>query len=173
MLLSILVTLSAATGVAQAHVAFWHPGMYCRNSNQAQNNDNAAGATVDPLFQMTKAQYWFQSYAGCPNFPPPADTFLELPAGGSFTGEMAHNRAFTTMSYKGSQTSEWPDGKDHPKDWHYAGNDPDPSVCPSENGAMHAKNENHAAGSAFAISYNSDISAVTLENLVVFSTLAQ
>lgn len=173
MLLPVLVTLSAAVGLSQAHIAAWSPGMYCQNGNQAENNDNAGGAPVDPLYQLTKEQYWFQNYAGCPNFPPPKDTFLELPAGGEFTVELAHNRAFTTMSYGGSMTSDWPDGKDHPEDWHYAGNDPDPAVCPTEDGAMHAKSEEHAAGSAFAISYESNISDVTLENLVVFTTLAQ
>lgn len=36
---------------------------------------------------------------------------------------------------------------------------------------MHAYNETSAAGTAWAISYESEIEKVTLENLVVFSTL--
>lgn len=173
MLFPVLLTLSTAIGLTQAHIAVWHPSMYCQNGNQTENNENAGGAPVNPLYQMTKDEYWFQNYTNCPNFPPSVDTFLELPAGGNFTVEMAHNRAFTTMSYGGSLTSDWPDGKDHPADWHLAGDEPDPAVCPLEDGAMHAKSEEHAAGSAFAISYKSDISEVTLENLVVFTTLAQ
>lgn len=36
------------------------------------------------------------------------------PAGGSFTVELAENRAFTTLSYGGSKTSPWGDGQQHP-----------------------------------------------------------
>lgn len=38
---------------------------------------------------------------------------------------------------------------------------------------VHTPNEEQAAGTAFAISYNSDIKQVTPENLVVFSVLYQ
>jgi hypothetical protein len=40
-------------------------------------------------------------------------------------------------------------------------------------GALHVQNETAATGSAFAISYESDLSKVTLENLVVFTVLEQ
>ena len=49
--------------------------------------------------------------------PPPPGVFLELPAGGQFTVELANNQAFTTLSYGGSKVSDWPDGSRHPEDW--------------------------------------------------------
>lgn len=39
------------------------------------------------------------------------------PAGGSFTVEIASNRAKTTLSYNGRDTSEWPDGATYPEDY--------------------------------------------------------
>lgn len=38
---------------------------------------------------------------------------------------------------------------------------------------MHAHDQSTTAGTAFAISYQSDLSKVTMENLVVFSVLDQ
>jgi hypothetical protein len=38
---------------------------------------------------------------------------------------------------------------------------------------MHTNNQSMAAGTAFAISYQSDLAAVTMENLVVFTVLEQ
>lgn len=38
---------------------------------------------------------------------------------------------------------------------------------------MHIQNQTMATGFAFAISYESDISAVTMQNLVVFTVLEQ
>ena len=93
---------------------------------------------------------------------------MELPARGSFTVELAHNRAFTTLSYNGSLTSEWPDGKEHPEDWHGPNGE-----CLPDDGALHTINETTAAETAFAISYESDISQVTMENLAVFTVLEQ
>lgn len=111
---------------------------------------------------------------GCDQFPPADGDSLELPAGGSFKVEIAQNRAFTTLSYNGEMTTEWPDGGNHPEDWH----SPSPDTCLNDNpdgegGAFHTHNESTTAGTAFAISYNSDISQVTIENLVVFSVLEQ
>ncbi len=110
----------------------------------------------------------------CDQFPPDDGDFLELPAGGSFTVEIANNRAFTTLSYDGTKTSEWPDGGNHPEDWH----GPPPNGCLNDNreetgGEFHTHNYSTTAGTAFAISYNSDISQVTLDNLVVFTVLEQ
>ncbi|KAG6909396.1 hypothetical protein DXG01_000697 [Tephrocybe rancida] len=83
----------------------------------------------------------------CDLFPPPEGEFLEIPAGKDFTVEIAANRATTTLSYNGKYTSDWVDGQPH----------------------TDAFNENNAAGTAFAISYQSDLSKVTADNLVVFS----
>ena len=64
--------------------------------------------------------------------------------------------------------SDWPDGQQHPDDM----NAPQPGGCVAD-GALHTSNQSYAAGTAFAISYQSDLSAVTLENLAVFSVLEQ
>lgn len=111
---------------------------------------------------------------GCDQFPPADDDSLELPAGGSFTVELAHNRAQTTLSFNGQFVSDWPDGQQHPEDWHSLS----PDNCLDSNadhlgGAMYIHNASTAVGTAFAISYKSDISKVTMENLAVFAVLEQ
>ena len=115
-----------------------------------------------------------QADRGCDKVPPPEGEFLELPAGGEFTVELAINRAFTTLSFDGENVSDWPDGLEHPEDW----SAPDPNSCLVDNedgagGALHTINETTTAGTAWAISYESDITKVTMENLVVFSVLEQ
>jgi hypothetical protein len=168
----ILVVLAAAlalsSNVAQAHTAAFARGMYCQGGpNPGQDNPNTNDAVV-PLFGLTKSQWWFQHDRGCDGAPPPPGVFLELPAGGSFTVELAHNRAQTTMSYDGQYASQWPDGNQHPEDWKGPGNPPD---CIQDDGAMHTNNQSMAGGTAFAISYNSNLNQVTMENLVVFTVL--
>lgn len=137
--------------------------------------DNANTDTVvPPLYDLPKSEWWMQHDRGCDQFPPDDGDSLELPAGGSFAVEIAQNRAFTTLSFGGSGTTPWPDGGNHPDDWH----SPTPEQCLNDNqdqegGAFHTHNESTTAGTAFAISYNSDISQVTIDNLVVFSVLEQ
>lgn len=70
----------------------------------------------------------------CDQFPPAEGDFLELcvcrviaiyifltfcsrPAGGSFTVEIADNRAVTSLSYNGQYVTEWGDGQSHPEDY--------------------------------------------------------
>ncbi|KAI0593011.1 hypothetical protein F4775DRAFT_53129 [Biscogniauxia sp. FL1348] len=165
---STLVTLAVA-GVAQAHVAAWVKGMYCLNGTNPQTDTVNSNTASWPLYNLPKSQWWMQHDRGCDQFPPDAGDSLELPAGGSFTVELAHNKGQTTLG--GGPVSEWPDGNQHPEDWH----SPSPDTCLDANpdhlgGPMHTHNESTAAGTAFAISYN-DPSQVTIENLVVFTTL--
>lgn len=164
----IIVGLLALVACSNAHTAAFARGMYCQGGpNPGQDNPNTNDAVV-PLYNLPRSQYWFQADRGCDRVPPAPGVFLELPAGGSFTVELAHNRAQTTLSYDGQFVSDWPDGNQHPEDWKGPGNPPD---CIQDDGAMHTNNQSMAAGTAFAISYNSAISAVTMENLVVFSVL--
>lgn len=112
---------------------------------------------------------------GCDAVPPPPGEFLELPAGGQFKTELANNRAFTTLSYGGSRTSKWQDGETRPEPWVGPGN---PHGCLGDNpdhkgGELHTHDVEHAAGTAFAISYESDISKVSMDNLVVFTVRYQ
>lgn len=157
----------AFAGLASAHTAAWGPGMYCRNGTGASDDQNTNTA-VNPLFNLTKSDWMFQHDRGCDAKPPKAGEFLNLPAGGSFTVELAHNRAHTTLSYGGRLATDWPDGENR--------TEPYVAIAPAEclsDGALHAKSVDNAAGTAFAISYESDLSKVTLENLVVFSVLEQ
>lgn len=141
--------------------------MYCKGGNTGTDDPNTNTA-VNPLYELPKEQWWFQHDRSCDLFPPPSGEFLEIPANGEFTVELAHNRGQTTLSDPDADRLEWPDGQDHPEDWNsWEG----PGSTCLEDGALHTYNETNAAGTAWAISYESDLAKVTLENLVVFSTL--
>lgn len=134
------------------------------------NYDPNSNTPVNPLYNLPKSQWWMQADRGCNNNPPKNGASVALPAGGQFTVELAHNQAQTTLSFNGQFVSDWPDGKTHPENWAGPGSPPD---CIQEDGALHTNNQSTAAGTAWAISYQSDISKVTMENLVVFSVLEQ
>jgi hypothetical protein len=162
--------LGMAATVAHAHTMGWAKGMYCLGGSNINVDDSNTNLAVNPLYNLPKEQWWFQADRGCDKAPPKQGDVLSLPAGGSVTVEMAHNRAQTTLSYGGQYVSDWPDGKSHPDNWSGPGYPPD---CIQDDGAMHTNNQSMAAGTALAISYQSDLSAVTMENLVVFSILEQ
>ncbi|KAI0155446.1 hypothetical protein GGR52DRAFT_205975 [Hypoxylon sp. FL1284] len=167
-----LVASLASASCVHAHMAAWIKGMYCLNGTTPGVDDPNTNTAVNPLFKLSKSDWWMQHDRGCDRFPPDSGDSVALPAGGSFTVELAHNRAQTTLSFNGQFTSEWPDGQQHPEDWH----SPSPDTCLDANpdglgGAMHTHNQSTAAGSAFAISYKSDITQVTMENLAVFTVL--
>ncbi|KAH8821320.1 hypothetical protein F5884DRAFT_840582 [Xylogone sp. PMI_703] len=168
-MIAVPVTLLALAASSQAHVFGWAKGMYCKGGNNPSVDDQNTNLAVNPLWQLSKQDFWFQHDRGCDVVPPPAGEFLELPAGGQVQIELAHNRAQTTLSYNGANAGEWPDGKPHPEDWN--GNAAGGEGCIQDDGAMHTSNQSTAAGTALAISYNSNIKDVTLENLVVFSVL--
>lgn len=58
-----------------------------------------------------------QEYNGCKDAPPAEGDILNLPAGGQFTGEIAHNQAQTTLSYDGQYAGIWPDGENRTEPW--------------------------------------------------------
>ncbi|KAF4590249.1 hypothetical protein EYR38_009547 [Pleurotus pulmonarius] len=94
--------------------------------------------------------------------------FLELPAGGTFTVEHAVNQAYTSLSFGGRNTGDWVNGEAVPNlgDSNRAADGEMPCIG---NPNLHTQNESMAAGTAFAISYESDITRVTPENLVIFT----
>jgi hypothetical protein len=165
---SLLLALAAST--AQAHTMGWAKGMYCLGGNNTEFDDANTNLAVLPLYMLPKEQWWFQADRGCDKAPPTDGDFLTLPAGGTVTLEMAHNRGQTTLSFGGQYASDWPDGKTHDENWSGPGDPPD---CIQDDGAMHRNNQSMAAGTALAISYQSDITAVTMENLAVFTVLEQ
>ncbi|KAJ6517256.1 hypothetical protein C8R47DRAFT_1000280 [Mycena vitilis] len=162
--MSVVFVALSLSGLATAHFAAWHKGMYCLNGTTPGYDNNDTNDIVNPLFNLTKDDWWFHHNNGCDDFPPDEGDFLELPANGNFTVELAVNRAFTTLSYDGVRTAAFGDGQNYTNG---LGNGVD---CISELN-IHTQNESMAAGTAFAISYQSDLSAVTPENLVVFTTL--
>ncbi|KAJ7142133.1 hypothetical protein C8R43DRAFT_582201 [Mycena crocata] len=159
MFIRLLTTALSAT-LAHAHLAAWHKGMYGLNGVSGSADLNTEDV-VHPLYQLTKDQWWFHNVNGVPNFPPADGDFMELPAGGSFTVEIASNRGETSLAFGGKFATAWPDGQEYPEDYNVE------TCITSPN--MHAQNQSRAAGTAFAISYTSDIKKVTAENLAVFS----
>ncbi|KAG8786214.1 hypothetical protein FRC16_001770, partial [Serendipita sp. 398] len=111
----------------------------------------------------------------CDAFSPAPGDLLELPAGGTFTVEIAMNRALTSLSYGGRRTTDWGDGKHHPEDYSSTntGGEPLNSAGCLLSPNFHTEDQMGAAGTAFAISYESDIHKVTAENLVVFTVKYQ
>ncbi|KAG7042770.1 proteophosphoglycan ppg4 [Colletotrichum scovillei] len=161
-----------AAGIVEGHIAAWADGMYCRGGNNSAVDDSNTNLVVNPLYQLPKAKWWMQADRGCDKVPPPAGQFLNLPARGKFTVDLGANRGCTSLSYGGKTATQWPDCSEHPEDWHAPG----PGKCLVDNpdgkgGAMHTQNYTTTAGTAFAISYQSDIRKVTMENLVVFSVV--
>ncbi|CAK7567024.1 MAG: hypothetical protein SEPTF4163_004982 [Sporothrix epigloea] len=163
-----LLWLTASTS---AHIASWNAGMYCKGSNKVGVDSPNNDIVVGPLYQLEKDQWWMQHQRNCDRVPPPAGEFLELPAGQSFMTELARNRAFTSLSYNGTLATDWEDGGKHAYPWRGPGN---PAQCLVKNadlkgGEAHTRSLETTGGTAWAISYESDISKVTMENLVVFS----
>lgn len=156
-----LFTVTLCIALANAHLAAWHKGMYCLDGNTGSVDLNANAPTT-PLYMLPKSQWWFHHVNGCDNFPPKEGDFLELPAGKDFTVEISANRATTSLSYDGKYMSDWVDGQNYPNSFSKS-----PGCITTPN--MHTQNETMAAGTAFAISYQSDIKKVTSENLVVFT----
>lgn len=155
-----LAATVAFAATAKAHMAVFHQAMWCLNGNSGDTNYNSYDI-VNPLYQLPFNKWWFHAVDRCNEFPPAPGVFLDLPAGGSFMAEIAENRAKTSQSYNSRDASDWPDGGRYPDNY----NDPNCIVHPN----LHAQNESMAAGTAFAISYNSDINQVRPDNLVVFS----
>ncbi|KAJ7197001.1 hypothetical protein GGX14DRAFT_472520, partial [Mycena pura] len=159
-MLTPLLTVVLSATLARAHLAPFHKSMYALNGVSGTvnlNNDDV----VHPLYQLTKDQWWLHAYNNVPDFPPADGEFLELPAGESFTVEIASNQGETSLSFGGQFASDWPDGHTYPEDYNV------PTCITSPN--MHTQNETRAAGTAFAIAYTSDIKQVTPDNLAVFT----
>jgi hypothetical protein len=115
MLSSSLLALSLAA-LSTAHTAVWTPGMYCLDGVSPLDSPNT-NLAVNPLYKLTKENWWLLHDRGCDAASPTPGEFLQLPANSNSTIELAHNRAFTTLSHAGKQVTDWPDGKQHPQDW--------------------------------------------------------
>jgi hypothetical protein len=167
MIAFVLVLLAALPAIVRAHLSAFAKGMYCQNG-LSNNYIYGTAEPALPLFNMTRSQWWM--HGKCINYPPPEGEFLDLPAGGSTTVEIAHNKAFTTMNYDkiGNKTSNWADGLPHPEleSSKVANRVTGPCVHVPN---IHTVSQVTAAGTAFAIAYKSDIHQVKLEDLTVFT----
>ncbi|KAK1225484.1 hypothetical protein PQX77_011569 [Marasmius sp. AFHP31] len=177
-----LIFLATAVLQTNAHIAAWSKGMYCLNGTTPGEDNGNNNSPVTPLFKLKKKDWWMHHVDKCDEFPPAPGDFLELPANGNFTVELATNRAFTTFSSGGKQAKIFPgpltggtkndrtegqEGKFKIGQKGAEGEVPGCIVDPN----LHTQNESMASGTAFAISYTSDLKKVTPENLVVFTVL--
>ncbi|KAG6816411.1 hypothetical protein H0H87_006215 [Tephrocybe sp. NHM501043] len=87
--------------------------MYCLNGTSG-SDDPSTNEAVNPLYQLSFTDWWMHHVNGCDQFPPAPGDFLELPANGEFTVELAMNRAFTSFSFHGQFMGTFADGQDHP-----------------------------------------------------------
>ncbi|KAJ8079713.1 hypothetical protein PM082_016534 [Marasmius tenuissimus] len=143
--------------LVRADVAAWHKGMYCVNGTKPGENDENNNAPVKPLFQLKRSEWWMQAITNCVNFPPADGDFLDLPANGEFTVELATNRALTSLSFNGQRATTFVGPlADNVTDDTFG-------VCGGNTGKIcdcitqpniHTQNETSAAGTAFAIAYN-------------------
>lgn len=146
-----------------------HSILTLQGGNDSSVDNANTNLAVNPLYDLPKSKWWMQADRGCDAVPPPKGEFLELPAGKSFMTELANNRAFTTLSYKGELTTEWQDGKNRSMPWRGPEGGCLMDGGDGSGGELHTKNIESTGGTAWAISYESDISKVTMDNLVVFS----
>ncbi|EJD40562.1 hypothetical protein AURDEDRAFT_170377 [Auricularia subglabra TFB-10046 SS5] len=164
-----IVVVAALASCANAQVVAWTKGMFCKNGNSNTDQPNAA-YPVNALVNLATNDWFLRGV--CRDYPPPSGEFLNIPANGSFTAELASNRAFTTLSYNGQKATDWPDGKTHPDNWSI--NITDPLYPPTSAGCLsspliRARGIGDAQGTAFAIAYKNDITAVKLSDFTVFS----
>ncbi|EAU86294.1 hypothetical protein CC1G_08018 [Coprinopsis cinerea okayama7 len=152
--------LWSLTAPARANVGAWGPGMYCGQGNVVGVDDENTNAAVEPMHDMTRAEWWFHAYNGCLDFPPPPGEFLELPANGKVKLELAVNRKFTTRA-NNPILGLFPHGEDTLTSISEEGCVVNPNI--------HTRSEEEATGSVLAISYATSFERVKPENLVVFS----
>ncbi|KAG7086112.1 hypothetical protein E1B28_003626 [Marasmius oreades] len=150
-------------GLVNAHVAAWAKGMYCLNGTRPGIDDQDNSAPVQPLFELSKNDWWMQGITKCMDFPPPQGTFLTLPANRDFKVELATNRGFTTLGWGGTRLTKFAGPINVPEDQFGKSGKciTDPNI--------HTINEETAAGTVFAIAYKSDPRAVQPEDLTVFT----
>ncbi|KAK1720410.1 uncharacterized protein BDZ83DRAFT_784844 [Colletotrichum acutatum] len=148
--------------------------MYCRGGSNTAIDDSNTNLVVNSLYRLPKNKWWMQADRGCDKVPPPAGQSLNLPARGKLTVDLGANRGSTSFSYGGKTVTQWSDCSEHSEDWHAPG----PGKCLVDNPdgkgvAMHTQNYTTTAGTACAISYQSDIKKVTMKNLVMFVVVEQ
>ncbi|KGB74552.2 hypothetical protein CNBG_0390 [Cryptococcus deuterogattii R265] len=135
-----------------AHIALWDPAMYGWNDNPNQSDP------VTPLMDLPFDQWWFHGYI---DIPPTNNSIMELPAGGTYHGQVACNKALTSYGLiPAQQTSIYAcDG-----------------IGPSGGiGAMHTSDAwestdtKDVKGCAIGIAYESNVTKIQPEDFTVIS----
>ncbi|KAJ3812088.1 hypothetical protein F5876DRAFT_38213 [Lentinula aff. lateritia] len=163
---TVFVVAAVLSVTVRAHIAAYNKGMYCINVSFNSNDP------VVPMYQLPFDQWWSDSANQCNKRPPNSGDFMTLPAGSSVVLELASNQAFSSLSYGGKLTTDWPNGHNYSDSLvHALSHNPQYLFANSTHGnqSVHTQNKSMAAGTALAISYQSDITKVTPENLVVIS----
>ncbi|WVF70056.1 hypothetical protein IAT40_004843 [Kwoniella sp. CBS 6097] len=149
---------------AHAHVALWDKGMFGLNypylTDDPQNNNYDNDAPVKPLRELdglTTDQWFAHGHKG---FPPKSGDFMILPAGGSYNGEVACNRAQTRLRNPADKSAQFK--------YACSGN---PGV-----GALHVMNaydgpvdNSFFGGTALAIAYTSDVDSLKPNDMTIIS----
>jgi hypothetical protein len=128
----------------------WHPAMYGYN----------AGAAAVPLQQMNFNQWWFHGYI---DQPPAAGVFMDLPAGGTFHGEVHCNRDLT--SHRGYKPGEDIMGCNLP-----GGDGAGGPLHSTDKWGIPASETKNVKGCGLAIAYKSDAKSINPEDFTVIST---
>ncbi|WVQ97816.1 hypothetical protein IAU59_004931 [Kwoniella sp. CBS 9459] len=159
-----LVAFVACINLVNAHVTLWDKGMFGLNfpyqADDPQNNNYNNDAPVRPLRELdglTTDQWFAHGHKG---YPPKSGDFMILPAGGSYNGEVACNRAQTRQRNPSDTSAQFK----------YACSG-DPGV-----GALHTVNTYNGTvdskwfgGTALAIAYTSDIDSLQPNDMTVIS----
>ncbi|KAJ3889687.1 hypothetical protein GG344DRAFT_66902 [Lentinula edodes] len=108
---TVFVVAAVLSVTVRAHIAAYNKGMYCINGSTG-NNQNSDDPVV-PMYQLPYDQWWMHASNGCDKRPPNSGDFMTLPAGSSVVLELASNQAFSSLSYGGKLTSDWPNGHNY------------------------------------------------------------
>ncbi|WVQ82351.1 hypothetical protein IAT38_004479 [Cryptococcus sp. DSM 104549] len=136
-----------------AHIALWDPAMYGWDASDPNQSE-----PVLPLMNLAFKDWWFHGYI---NKPPADNTFMSLPAGGTYHGQVACNKALTTYGQNADQQTGI-----------YAC---DGDGASGGIGAMHtsdawgSSNPQDVKGCGIAIAYESDVSKIQPEDFAVIS----
>ncbi|WVQ72578.1 hypothetical protein IAR50_002136 [Cryptococcus sp. DSM 104548] len=140
------VALVSVAASASAHIALWHNASYGYNASDPNQSD-----LVQPLQNLTFDEWWFH---GKIDYPPADGAYMELPSGGTFSGEVACNKALTSWGgVPSKQTGEY--------------------ACDSV-GVLHTTDEFgddpvDVKGCGIGIAYKSDVNDIVPEDFTVIS----
>jgi len=160
--LATLCSLVLVTTV-NAHVALWDKGMFGYNYPDAAGSATQNYNTNDPVVPLRQdmnlaVSQWFGR--GMLGLPPIAGDFMQLPAGGTYKGELACNRADSKLRDP-RRTDAQP--------VHACGGEGALHVVNNLFNSTKALNTTWFGGTALAIAYTSDVKAVKPSDMTVIS----